>query len=559
LQPIIQGLINVNFAFMRDTVFGRIPLMSYLLKNVSDSGILLFLFGIVLIAVILKNIFLYLGGLNVTWLTCRIANSLRKNVFQRYLSFGKQYFDQKNIGDIYSTLIMDINFVSREIVRLDKTLVSIFMIIVYMAIATALSWRVTVLMLVMIPMVNLLISRIVEKIKKSSETLARNHALLCGNISNSLMAIPLIKAYSYEVKERGVFNRQSDMVEQASVSMGKKSQLIPCLQDIFTMSVMILAFAVIAFMLFGKKIGHASDYVIMIFVFNRARGQFGFWGSIRAAMAVVRGPLKRIMRVFNDRNKFFVIEGQKTFEGLKRSIEIRGLKFSYNPGVEVLKGVNIEIEKNKVTAIVGATGSGKTTLISLLMKYYNVPAGSIWFDGTDINEFKIDSLRRAIALVSQEVFLFNDTIRYNICYGLDRPVPDSEIADILRQSRLHDFVASLPQGLNTAVGDRGIKLSGGEKQRIAIARALLKQSEILMLDEATSSLDSVTERLVQEAINTIMLNRTSIVIAHRLSTIKHADKIIVLEYGVIAEEGTLESLLARKGKFYEYWENQKFS
>ena len=216
------------------------------------------------------------------------------------------------------------------------------------------------------------------------------------------------------------------------------------------------------------------------------------------------------------------------------------------------------MEKGKTVAIVGPTGAGKTTIINLLMRFYDCPSSAIFIDGEDIRSFTLQSLRAHIALVSQEVFLFNDTIKNNMIYGLDREVGNDELIEVAKKARLYDFIARMPQGFDTEVGDRGIKLSGGEKQRLSLARALLKGSEILILDEATSSLDSKTEQLIQQAINEAIKNRTSIVIAHRLSTIKNADKIIVLDNGSVTETGTLDELLERKGQFYELWEAQKF-
>jgi ABC-type multidrug transport system fused ATPase/permease subunit len=211
-----------------------------------------------------------------------------------------------------------------------------------------------------------------------------------------------------------------------------------------------------------------------------------------------------------------------------------------------------------MTAIVGQTGSGKTTLINLLMRFYDIPKNSIKIDDDDIKDLTIKSLRRYIAIVSQETQLFNESLRTNLVYGLDNEISDEEAISALKKARLYDYVSKLPEGIDTFIGDKGVKLSGGEKQRLAIARALLKGSEILILDEATSSLDTKTERLIQEAINEAIKDKTSIVIAHRLSTIKHADKIVVLENGNVAEQGTLKELLKMKGLFYQYWEEQKF-
>ncbi len=223
----------------------------------------------------------------------------------------------------------------------------------------------------------------------------------------------------------------------------------------------------------------------------------------------------------------------------------------------MLRDVSFDVRKGKMTAIVGPTGSGKSTLINLLMRYYDCPPGSIFIDGKDIRSFDLDSYLSRVALVSQETLLLHESLRNNIAYGLTN-VSDEAVQQVVKQARLENFVAQLPNGLDTLIGDRGTRLSGGEKQRVSIARALIKGAEILILDEATSSLDSQTERLIQEAIDEAVQGRTSIVIAHRLSTIKHADSIVVLKDGALVEQGTLDELLALNGLFQRLWQEQKF-
>ncbi|HLD09435.1 MAG TPA: ATP-binding cassette domain-containing protein, partial [Methylophilaceae bacterium] len=258
-----------------------------------------------------------------------------------------------------------------------------------------------------------------------------------------------------------------------------------------------------------------------------------------------------------DEGKFFVPDGSKEFRGLKRAIEFKNVTFTYPSGREVLHAVSFRVRAGSMTALVGPTGAGKSTIINLLMRLYDSAPDSILIDAVDIREFSLASLRAHVALVSQDTQLFNDTLARNITYGLEQ-VPEEKLTAAVRAARLEEFVARLPKGLGTEIGDRGVQLSGGEKQRVSIARALLKDADILILDEATSALDSKTERLVQEAIDEAVAGRTSIVIAHRLSTIQHADHIVVLDEGRVVEQGSLNELLKRRGVFHGLWEAQKF-
>jgi ABC-type multidrug transport system fused ATPase/permease subunit len=259
----------------------------------------------------------------------------------------------------------------------------------------------------------------------------------------------------------------------------------------------------------------------------------------------------------DDKDKEIISEGKEEFKGLKKGIKFNNVNFSYTDDVHILKNVSFSIEKGKMIALVGPTGAGKTTIINLILRLYDCAPKSIKIDDKDIRDFTFKSLRSKMALVSQEPIIFNNSIKYNIAYGFDN-VPKEKVIEAAKKAQLYKFIMKLPDKFDTIVGDRGVKLSGGEKQRLSIARAMLKNAEILIFDEATSSLDTQTEISIQNAINEAVKERTAIVIAHRLSTIRNADKIIVIDKGRIVEQGALNELLEKKGRFYEMWEAQKF-
>jgi ABC-type multidrug transport system fused ATPase/permease subunit len=291
-------------------------------------------------------------------------------------------------------------------------------------------------------------------------------------------------------------------------------------------------------------------------VAKRAVPLLGFATTLRVGLAQARPPLERLAAVFDDNDKCFVQSGPREFHGLRHGIEFRNLWFSYVDGLPVLRGLNALLPAGETTALVGETGCGKTTVASLLARLYECPPGSVLLDGVDIREFSRESLARRIAFVGQDAWLFNDTLRENLLIGLDRHVGDDELEVALARVRLGGLLATLPEGLDTEIGDRGLKLSGGEKQRLCIARALLRNADLVLLDEATAALDSRTERDVLEALEEATRGRTVVAIAHRLSTIRHAAKILVMDRGRVIQEGNFNELVHMPGTFAAMWHAQ---
>jgi subfamily B ATP-binding cassette protein MsbA len=275
----------------------------------------------------------------------------------------------------------------------------------------------------------------------------------------------------------------------------------------------------------------------------------------RAVISSLHGSAENIKELLRTDNKTYFQNGKIEFSGLKHSIEFMGVDFGYDTNDLVLKNITLSIERGRMTALVGASGAGKTTLADLIPRFYDPTQGKVLIDGIDLRQFEINSLRQKLAIVSQDTFIFNTSVRNNIVYGKEGAT-EQEIQEAARLAHALEFIQDMPEGFETQLGDRGVRLSGGQRQRIAIARALLHNPEILILDEATSALDSVSERLIQESIEKLSVGRTVIAIAHRLSTIMRADKVIVLEQGEIVEQGTYNELLALRGKLWDYHQIQ---
>jgi subfamily B ATP-binding cassette protein MsbA len=273
--------------------------------------------------------------------------------------------------------------------------------------------------------------------------------------------------------------------------------------------------------------------------------------GLRGTWAWQRGSLENVADFLADTEKPYLPDGSIPLTSFDNAIELQNVWFAYQPSEMVLKDIDLTIQRGETVAFVGATGAGKSTLADVIARLYDPTRGRILLDGRDLREYTLDSLRNAVAVVSQDTFLFNRTVRYNLAYGLE-DVSDEDLRWAAEQANALEFIEALEDGFETQLGDRGTRLSGGQRQRIAIARALLRDPKILILDEATSALDSVTEKLVQQALERLMENRTVIAIAHRLSTIEHADNVVVLEEGEVVEQGPYDELLARRGQLWEY-------
>ncbi len=560
LIPTLKGLIDKDFSFTK-----QLPVLKSIFEILPQTliqhnfAIFCLIVGFIFTAAVMKNILQYLSSLSISFQVKRLASNLRKLVYERYLSFGKLYFDQHNVGHLYQILTGYTDQVALRIQMIHNSLFQFFTLFVYFFIMFAVSWQLTLFAIILLPVLYLSVGWIIQKIMHTSKSYAYSYSELGKKIANVLTCIPLIKAYTNEKKEKQWFDQTNDLVESLEFSISKKELLVNPMQEVIMLLVFLVLVAAMAFLLIRRQVGNIAGFLVFFFVLRRSMMVFGFYNRFQVSLAAVRGPILEIMGVLDDHEKYFVPDGQKEFTGLRRAIEFHHLNFSYPNGIQVLRDVTFSIEKGKMTAIVGSSGSGKTTLVHLIMRFYDSLPGSLKIDGVDIRDFSVASLRSKIAFVSQDPLLVNAPLRFNLTYGLNgRPVTEEEMMDILERARLYDFVKHLPLGLETEVGDRGIQLSGGEKQRVAIARAMLHNPEILLLDEATSALDTRTEQLIQEAIDELIKDKTGIVVAHRLSTIQHADKIIVIENGHLVEEGLLEQVLSSKGKFYEYWEAQKF-
>jgi ATP-binding cassette, subfamily B, bacterial MsbA len=558
LVPIAQSVFTRDYEGVR-----AIPLLqkflSYLPESMSSSyGRLLFVLLVLFSAAIVMKILLrYFSMLSMCFLSFRTAHHLRKQIFTRYLTFGKLFFDRSTIGHHATVLSTFSEQAMVPFISFDRFANNIFSLIMYLVVMSNISWQLTLYALPLFLLLHMSVTFLIRRIRVLSGQAAEIGKSLQQKSMEILSTIPLVIAYNAQQHEKNHYTKISDRLARQWMRIASMNYAINPMNEMETLGAIISLLLLIFFVLPQGSLDGSAMVVYFYLVLNSAI-RFSALVNFRAVIAQASGPITQILELFHDRDKFYVSSGDKEFRGVKDKIEFRHLHYQYSKGRDVLEDINFSIEKNKMTAIVGPTGSGKSTLINLLMRYYEVEPGMIFIDGTDIRNYTLESVRSHMALVSQDTQLLNDSIRNNISYGFEE-VPDHRLRDVIDQAALTPLIQKLPNGLDTLIGDRGVQLSGGEKQRVSIARALLKNADILILDEATSSLDSQTEALIQEAIDHVTKGKTAIVIAHRLSTIRNADHIVVLEHGKCIEQGPLTELMEKKGRFHQYWEAQRFS
>lgn len=481
----------------------------------------------------------------------------RVNTFtlERCLSFGKLHFDRTPQAHVHEALGYS-HVVLRILDLLENAAGSLLQLVTQVVVMVAISWPLTLLMLVMLPAMRYTDRFIVSRTGAAAGRLAAEELVLGTRVFNILSCVPLIKACRFEEQTLQRYREAMEDVRRLTFARQAISGIAGPLQQ--TVSLCTLLVVILVAVAFMRSDGMAELGALCAFLLIARRAMPTLWliTDLRIGLADAWPQLSRLVALFDDDDKCFVRGGTREFSGLRVGLEVRNLSFAYRDGLRVLSGLSFHVPAGRTVAIVGETGCGKTTVLSLLARLYECPPGSIFVDGVDLRSFSLASLSRRIALVSQEPWLFNDTLRNNLLFGLDRDVHAAELDDVLRRARLDSVVGYLPDGLDSEIGDRGVKLSGGEKQRVSIARALLRRADILLLDEATASLDTETERRVQRALEESSRGRTVIIVAHRISTVRHADRIVVMGGGRVIEEGPWSHLTTANGAFARLWRAQ---
>jgi ATP-binding cassette, subfamily B, bacterial MsbA len=473
---------------------------------------------------------------------------VRVAVFDHLTQLSLGYFGTQRQGELISRLTNDVNSTRKAIrILLTKVLLQPLMFAVFLTGAFITSWRLTLLSLIVLPPMALITSLLGRTIRRYSRKTLERMADVTDTMSQTLSGMRVVKSFNQEGAERARFGRRNAAQLKRALKLVRNRALAASLPEVLLQVPIIMMLLVGGTMLRDGSLDFASMMQWL------------------AAVALVVGPVRRGIAAYNDLQesmagvtRIFELLDQEpqlpdapdavSLDTLQRGIRFDDVWFGYNGEEPVLRGLTLDVPRGAVYAIVGETGAGKSTMLDLLARFHDVTGGSIAIDDVDVRKIRRSSLMGLCAIVGQSPYLFNRSVADNIRYGKPEAT-DEEVVAAARAANIHDFVAGLPDGYETLVGETGSRLSGGQRQCVTIARAILKDAPILMLDEATSSLDAESERLVQEALAHLMEQRTTFVIAHRLSTVRHADRILVISGGVIAEQGTHDELLAAHGEY----------
>ena len=505
---------------------------------------------------LIKNFFLYIKNISLTYIQFNLIKKLRAQLYTHLQNMSLSFFDKRQTGELSSIVINDVSNMRVAFgTSFHKLFVEPINIIVFISLLFIINLKLALLSVVIVPLTGAVVVVIGKSIRRRSKRTAEKIARIMGMMSENLNSIRIVKSFAMEAFETVRFKKEQERHYDLDLRQARLRLVSSPITE------MIGAFIAVILLWIG---GHdvlvsgdmnSEDFIRFILILFSVLQPIRSLSNVGINLQKGFASAERVFEVLDTVPPITSKPNAITISDVKNDIVFKNVTFNYEGTESILEDISFMMKKGTVTALVGASGAGKSTVADLIPRFYDVASGAIEIDGTDIRELNIKSLRKMMGIVSQETILFNDSIGTNIKYGL-QSVTDDQLYEAAKNANAYDFIIDQPNGFNTIIGEKGVRLSGGQRQRIAIARAILKNPSILILDEATSSLDTESEFLVQKAIDNLMEDRTVLVIAHRLTTVENADTIVVMKDGKIADSGSHKNLLEKDGVYTRLYKKQ---
>ena len=504
-----------------------------------------------------KNIFLYLKNILLYIVQLKIVKDIRDRLYVHIQGLSLGYFHKEKTGSITSTIINDVEQLQSSLsIAFQKLFVEPINILIFLSLLFIISWKLALIAIIIIPLAGIAIIAIGKSIRRKSRRTQKKISHIMQILSETLSSIRIVKAFVNEKEEIRKFSVETTNYLNLHLKRARLDLIAAPITESFGVIIGVILLWYGGTEVILQKGLIPEDFIRFILILFSILGPIKQMGNVNIKIQAGAASAERIFTLLDTKPQVVEIKNPTNLGEFKDSLEYKNVCFEYQKGEEqVLDSVSFKINKGEVAALVGPSGSGKSTIADLIPRFYDVSSGEIIIDGNNLKNLSLSSLRGNMGIVTQEVILFNDTIKNNISYAQPEKSMD-QIKDAAKAANALEFIENTPDGFETVVGERGVKLSGGQKQRIAIARALLKNPSILILDEATSALDTESEKKVQTAIESLMKDRTALVIAHRLSTVQKADKIIVIDKGRVVEIGSHETLFEKNGIYKRLYDLQ---
>ncbi|HEY9803010.1 MAG TPA: ABC transporter ATP-binding protein [Leptolyngbyaceae cyanobacterium] len=548
--PLLQSLDGSSLTTGNNSFL--VGVLNHIFVNVSPNNRLIIIAISIVASISIKNLLIYGNSILFAWFNSRIGHDLRSRIFHQLLSISYSFLEGNESGKLMNTLASETWRTGQALSAFVSLIINCCTISVFTILLLLLSWQLTVLVAILMALISITIQLVTRRVKYLGQQAVESNSALATRMWEGLAGMKVIRAFGREDYEQERFDKVSKNVRYTFFKLDALSASVNPISEVLS-AILLVCILVITLLQDRTSLPRLLTF---IFILYRLQPQVKQLDAAKVNLIALSSAVDDVISLLDDSDKPYIRSGNIHFKKLKQGIYFESVSFAYNATEKpAVQDISIVIPQGKTTAIVGPSGAGKSTIIGLICRFYNLEIGEIYVDDYPLKELNLHDWRNQIAIVSQDVHMFSTTVWENIAYGR-LEVTEAEVIEAAKLANAHQFISELPQGYDTKVGDRGVRLSGGQRQRIALARAIVRNPEILILDEATNALDSISEHLIQEALNTLSDNRTVIVIAHRLATIEQADKIIVLNAGRVIEQGKLPDLLKLNGLFAQLYNLQ---